>query len=75
MAKIETDRLNGAEYVRLASLPEKQAGSLLEWLSEAYLSKAGGAENQPGYSVAYEDYEFWFEHFYSGAAFFPEDQI
>lgn len=75
MPKIETDGLSGTEFVRLANLPARQADSLLEWLPEAYLRKAGTEENQPGYCVAYEDYEFWMEHFFSGAASLPEDQI
>lgn len=75
MPKIETDRFSGTEFVRLTNLPEKQAGSLLEWLPEAYLRKAGGEENLPGYCVAYEDYEFWYEHFFSDEASHPENEI
>lgn len=75
MPKIETDRLSGTQYVRLANLSEKQAGSLLEWLPESFLTKAGDSEHTEGYCVEYEDYEFWLEHFYKNADSQPEEEI
>lgn len=75
MPKIKPHRTGLKEYVRLAELPGRQAGDLLDWLPETYFTKVEGEEIMHDDCVDYEDYEFWFEHCYQSQPDFPEEQI
>ena len=75
MPKVEPKRQGVREYVRLANLPDKQAGNLMEWLPQSFMTKIGGEQNMLEDCIEYEDYEFWFEHCYLNAPDHLEEQI
>lgn len=62
--KLKPSRQGVTEYVRLADLPNGQAGTLLSWLPESCLTKVKAEENLLDDCIEYEDYEFWYEHCY-----------
>ena len=64
MRKLKRNRQGVHEYVRLAELPDKQVGTFLEWLPQTFLTKVNEDERLLEDCVDYEDYEFWYEHFY-----------
>ena len=74
MFKIKPKQHRGTEYVRLANLPDEQAGNLLDWLPQTCLTKMEAGEDMLDDCIDYEDYEFWFEHCYrSGLQAFEEE--
>lgn len=75
MPKVKPKRQGLNEYIRLAGLPDKQAGNLLEWLPQSYLTKVEGEESLLDDCVDYEDYEFWFEHCYRDNQDLLEEEI
>jgi hypothetical protein len=62
MRKLKPSRQGTTEYVRLADLPERQVGTLLNWLPESCFTKVNAEERTFNDCIDYEDYEFWFEH-------------
>ncbi len=75
MRKLKPSRQGVLEYVRLANLPDKQVGTLLDWLPQTCLTKVNVDEHLMDDCVDYEDYEFWFEHCYKQDTEFFEEQI
>lgn len=65
MRKLKPSRQGITEYIRLVDLPERQVGTLLNWLPESCFTKVNNEEEQLlSDCIEYEDYEFWYEHCY-----------
>ena len=75
MSGIKPKRQGVTEYVRLASLPDKQIEDLLEWLPPGFLIKVEEGGSLQKDCVEYEDYEFWLEHCYKSSWDLFEEEI
>jgi len=62
MRKIDPERLQGIEFIRLSSLPFSQMIRLKNWLAASDIFSIKGQHESIYNCVHYDDYEFWYDN-------------